>query len=133
MVEQAAARARPSVLLADACEQLLRERVVRPGLTVLERMVLRARQVAEDRAFAALAPLVERLQERLDAVVVPDDDLGTTRFAWLRERARTNSPQALQGMLDKHQWLVDLGAETWDLSGVHPNRARHLARIGRTG
>lgn len=132
MVEQAAARARPSVLLADACEQLLRERIVRPGLTVLERMVLRARQVAEDRAFAALAPLVERLRQRLDAVVLPDYDLGTTPFAWLRERARTNSPQAIQDMLDKHQWLVDLGVQTWDLTGVHPNRVRHLARIGRT-
>ncbi|MFK7990356.1 MAG: Tn3 family transposase [Sandaracinaceae bacterium] len=132
LVRQASAHARPSVLLADACERLLRARVLRPGVTVLERHVLDARLAAERRTFDSLHALIEPVRDVLERLLRVDAELEGTRLTWLRERARSNSPRAIQGMLDKHEWLAEAGVAEWDVSPIHPNRLRFLARLGRT-
>lgn len=132
LVRQASAHTRPSVLLADACERLLRACVFRPGVTVLERHVLDARLAAERRTFASLRALIEPVRDVLEGLLLVDPGLGGTRLTWLRERARSNSPRAIQGMLEKHEWLAEAGVAGWDLSPIHPNRLRFLARLGRT-
>lgn len=53
-------------------------------------------------------------------------------MAWLRQRERTNSPRAIQRMLDKHEWLEQAGVAGWELAKLHPNRLRYLARLGST-
>lgn len=132
MLVEAGAHQSKVVLLDGACKRLFRLRVLRPGLTILERMVTAARQQAEEHVVDALQATILPIEPLLDAALEVDAELGGTRVAWLRERPRTNSPAAINSMLDKHQWLVDVGAAAWAVSGVHPNRLRYLASLGRT-
>ena len=133
LVDQAAAHARAGVLLADACERLLRSRIVRPGVTVLERRVLDARQEAERRVYDALRSLLEPLRELLEGLLVVEPEVGGTRLAWLRERFRSNSPRAIQGMLDKHQWLVDAGVTGWMNPPTRPQALMGTGQNSRNG
>lgn len=133
LVEQAKAHARPTALLSWATEHLQRQRVLRPGVTVLERMVVKARRQAEDEAYVALASIIEPNRALLEGLLETDGTLGqTTRLAWLRQRERTNSARAIKVMLDKHAWLEQAGVASWDVRSVHPNRLRYLARLGDT-
>ncbi len=128
----ALAHARPSVLLANLCEYLLRRRVLRPGITTLERVVVRARQAAEVQTYDALASLIEPRRQMLDELLEVDNEIGGLRLTWLRDRENKNSAPSIQRMLAKHAWLVDIGVPEWALDPlVHRNRLRYLARLGR--
>lgn len=64
----------PLGLLRDAVEALRRERILRPGLTVMERLVATAREDAEAEIYQRAQPVITaRLAEAFDELVrVPD-------------------------------------------------------------
>ena len=53
-----------------------------------------------------------------------------TRHAWLKEGATSNTPPAIAHQLEKLEFLRDLGADGFDVSGVNPNRLRFLPDFG---
>jgi uncharacterized protein DUF4158 len=57
LVERALEHDKPTLLLQLACDELRRERIVRPGLTRLERLVATARQQAHEETFRRLGAL----------------------------------------------------------------------------
>lgn len=133
LAKRAESHHRPSVLLQLACRRLYDLRLVRPGPTRLERLVIRARQVAEVQTYDALGSIIRRSRRMLDQLLEVEDDIGGTRLTWLRERERRNSSPAICRMLDRHQWLLDHEVATWNLEGaVHRNRRKYLARLGRS-
>jgi TnpA family transposase len=63
----------PALLLRTAAQRLREQKVVRPGVTVLERLVAAARERAGERTFQALSPLLtEEHKAGLDGLLVPD-------------------------------------------------------------
>src|SRR5712692_3130905 len=58
LVARALEHDKPTLLLQLACEKLYRERMVRPGVTRLERLVATARDQAHDETFHRLTPLL---------------------------------------------------------------------------
>jgi hypothetical protein len=85
LVERALEHDKPSLLLQLACDEFHRERIVRPGLTRLERLVATARQQAHEETFRRLGALltVER-HTWLDSLLRPDPETGHTMLQWLR-------------------------------------------------
>src|SRR5713226_2432571 len=73
------------LLLNLACDWLRREKIVRPGLSRLERLVAETRKNAEEETYVQLQPLLSaQLRKLLDRLLVMDSSLGTTQLAWLR-------------------------------------------------
>src|SRR5262245_1894711 len=71
-----------------ACDELRRERIVRPGLTRLERLVATARAHAHRVTWQRLTPLLPPEQlVCLDVLLTPDPSVGRTRLSWLRQEA----------------------------------------------
>jgi len=123
---------RPTLLLQLACEKLRQDKVLRPGLSRVERLVITARNQARHETARRLAPLLtDRCKTQLDALLVPDEQFGRTHLAWLQHGTITASPSALLTTLDKLVWLRALGVEGWDLTGLTPNRLKFLAGIAR--
>lgn len=60
-----------------------------------------------------------------------NDELGTTRLAWLRRGATAATPEVLKAELDKLEFLRQHGADRLDLSMLPTGRRRMLAEIGR--
>jgi hypothetical protein len=56
LAERALEHDRPTFLLQMACEKLYRDKLVRPGITILERMVTRGRIQAQQDTFRLLSP-----------------------------------------------------------------------------
>lgn len=131
LLERALEHDKPTLLLQLACEKLLRDRIVRPGISRLERMVATARQDAQQETFRRLAPLLE--QERcafLDQLLIPDQ-MGRTPLTWLREGAKSNSAEEILNAVKKLDFLREAGVEGWDMTAFNPNRLKFLAQIGR--
>ncbi len=122
----------PGVLLQLACDWLRHERIMRPSVDTLSRRVAAARDGARAATYHRLAPLLESPRRaRLDALLDVDDELGTTRLAWLRRTATAATPEVVKGELAKLEFLRVHGADRLDLSALPTGRRRMLAKIGR--
>jgi hypothetical protein len=79
LLERALEHDTPTLLYALACEHLQCERLVRPGVTQLERLVAETRQSAQAETFRRLSPiLTEDCQHRLNTLLEPDPTRGMT-------------------------------------------------------
>lgn len=132
LVERALEHDKPLLLFRMACERLHYNRIIRPGLTVVERLVARARVEAYAESFRQLTTLLTSERKHLlDELLISDADNGQTQLFWLKEHAKANNGQALLGLLAKYQQLKTWKVDEWDLSILNPNRQKFLARLGR--
>ena len=122
---------RPILLLQLLCEHLQTERIVRPGLTILEKMVGAAREQAEREIHRLLAPLLDEFRtQELDKLLKPLEPNRPSPLAWLRDSATSNTPQTILEALTKLDQLQQWKVGEWDLSVLNPNRRKQLAQIG---
>ena len=122
---------KPTLLLQLACEKLHRERIVRPGITRLERFVATAREKAHEETFRQLSPLLTAERKTfLDGLLHPDATTGRTPLHWLRQEAVSHAASHIIATLTKIAFLHDARVAQWDLVSLNPNRAKWLAQIG---
>src|SRR5262244_2204974 len=131
LVERALEHDKPTLLLQLACEKLYRERIVRPGVTRLERFVATAREQAHEETFRQLTPLLtDEWKTLLDGLLQPDTTTGRTLLSWLRHEAVSHAASHISATLTKIVFLHDAGVDQWHLASLNPNRAKWLAQIG---
>lgn len=129
--ERALEHDRPLLLLQLLCEKLHAQKIVRPGLTLLERSVTTARQQAQTMTWELIAPLLSAEDRvRLDGLLVVDEGIGLTPLTWYRTGATSYSAGAILKVLEKIAELRATGLAERDLSALNPNRLKLLARIG---
>src|ERR1700682_3630123 len=76
---------KPMVLFHLACQWLLQEHLVRPGVTIVERLVATSRGRAQDEPYRKLTSLLTpALRDGLDAVLQPVAGSGRTPLSWLQ-------------------------------------------------
>jgi TnpA family transposase len=132
LLERALEHDKPTTLLQMACDYLKSERIVRPGVTTVERMVVTAREQAEQETYRRLQPLLtEAFRAQLDRVLVPDPAFKRTPLVWLRQGAVSFSPMAIVGEIEKLSYVRSLSVEQWDLRALTPNRQKFLAQVGK--
>jgi hypothetical protein len=131
LVEVALEHERPTLLLARVCEVPRAERVERPSIDRLVRLVGWARERAHELTFQRLEPqLTYTIRQTADGLLAADG--AKSRHAWLRARPTTVSAGAMRRELEKRAFLIQTtGADGFDLSGVPPNRRAWLAQTGR--
>jgi len=131
LTERSLEHDRPILLLQLLCEHLQNERIVRPGLTILEKIVGAAREKAEQEIYRMLAPLLDEFRtQELDKLLKPLEPNRPSPLAWLRNSATSNTPQTILETLTKLDQLQKWEVGKWDLSAVNPNRRKQLAQIG---
>ena len=131
LLERALEHDRPTLLLQLLCERFLAEKVVRPGFSVVERMVATARNAAEDELFRRVESIIDDvLAEDLDGLLRAEQPNRPTPLAWLRQSATSNSPKTILEGLGKLGKLQKWQVGNWNLSSVNPNRRKQLAQIG---
>jgi hypothetical protein len=130
LVERALEHDKPSLLLQLACDRLRRDKIVHPGITRLERLVLQVRQEAQSMTYRLVRPLLtEGHKEWLDSLLLTDDALHRPPLTWLRQAVTANSPQAIVATLEKVAYLQH-GSFT-EAALLNPNRLKFLAQVGR--
>ena len=132
VIERALEHDKPTLLLEFACEYLHMNKIMRPGITRLEGLVIEARQKTWSKTYMQLESILDKsMQSLLDGLLIPDPKIGKTPLLWLRQGATSNSARDILNSLNKIYFLRNLGADNWDLSLLNPNRLRFLAQVGR--
>jgi TnpA family transposase len=132
LVERALEHDRPTLLLQMLSERLYAEKIVRPGVTRLERLVATARQAAQQAIFHRLNHVLSsEKMATLDRLLTLDEQTGRVPHTWLRRGATANSPRAILATLEKLAFVRQWEVEIWDLDALNPNRLKLLAQIGR--
>lgn len=132
LMERALEHDRPLLLLHLLCERLHTCKIIRPGLTLLERSITDSRQRAQTATWDFVAPLLGTEDRRkLDAILVVNEELGLTPLTWYRSGATSNSAGAILRVLEKIKDLQTMGLAQINLAALNPNRLKLLARIGR--
>ena len=86
LLDRALEHDRPLLLWQLASEKLAAEKVVRPGVTVLERIVVAARRGAERETMKRLAAVLDEPgRSLLDGLLIPDEATDRTLLTWLRQ------------------------------------------------
>jgi len=120
----------PLALLRSAVDRLRRDGLVRPGLTVLERIVAAARSDGEQEIHRRVTPLLtRRLQDGLDELLAVG--VGATAAPVKQLAQETRSVRRIGESIEKLELLRALQAEDWDLEMIPANRRRMLAQYVR--
>jgi TnpA family transposase len=132
LMERALEHSKPILLFYMVCERLYAEKIIRPGVTTIERMVVTAKQQAHEVTYQRLSSLFTDGQRAfLDNLLISDVATGRTPLFWLRREATSNTPGFILKTIEKLVFLRQKGVEDWDLSCINPNRQKSLAQIGR--
>ena len=107
-------------------------KTIRPGVSILERMITLARTGATALTSELVGHLLtgQRCSD-LDRLLVSDAGLGMTRLAWLTRPAVEATASAVLTAVGKLTYLRNLDAHTMDLSMLPAERRRFLATVGR--
>jgi hypothetical protein len=132
LLDRAMEHDRPSFLFQLICDKLFLEKIVRPAVTTLERMVINARSLATTETFKRLKFLLSTSTKIfLDSLLERDEKTGQIPLTWLRLHATTNSPNSILNALKKLTFLEAQNVPSWDLSGLNPNRIKFLASLAK--
>ncbi|MEU4381746.1 Tn3 family transposase [Micromonospora echinofusca] len=122
----------PTTLFNLACEYLIANRTVRPGVVRLLEMVATARTTARTVTHDLLAPLLTgQMTADLDLLPRVDAGLGMTRLAWLTKPAVDATATSIKTSIEKLTWVRAMDGHLIDLSMLAAERRRFLATIGR--
>jgi TnpA family transposase len=122
----------PTLLFNLAREYLMSAHVVRPGPTVLAKMVGEARTGANALTTELLGHLLtDGVRADMERLLIVDVGLGMTRLEWLKQGAREATASAVKTSIDKLLWLRAIDAHTMDLSALPNERRRFLATVAR--
>jgi TnpA family transposase len=131
LVERALEHDQPTFLLHTALDRLRWDRILRPGLTSLERTVSTARQQARQITFERVSHLLTPAGEKfLNNLLERDQEGYRTTLSWLQRMPNDHTAPQIMATLDKIRFLQQAQVPAWDLSTINPNRLKFLANIG---
>jgi hypothetical protein len=129
LLERAQEHDQERILLDMACRKLQMERIIRPSVVELERIIGSVVEATYERLSALFS--VELLQ-KLDRLLVIEPDLRMSRHAWLMKPPASHTSLSIKLAVHKIGYLKVMNVPDWDLSSLHPNRQKRLAQLARS-
>ena len=119
----------PFPLMGTLIDELRRRKILVPRLSVLERLVVVARIRADQHAYTLLnLPLKGGLAERVDALLVPQNEEGVSRLAWLGRPVGAPKTRHLLTLLDKLAFVRTFPVQGNLEAHLPRSRLEHLAQ-----
>ena len=132
LVERALEHDKASLLYELICDKLREDKIIRPGITSLERVIAEARHKVETETILRMdSILTDECKVLLNSLLVPEREKGRTLLSQLRQRANSNSPPSILRNIEKLDFLKQAGILNWHLDKINPNRLKRLAQIAR--
>lgn len=132
LLERTMEHDKPIVLYQMVCEKLCRDKIMRPGVTTLERMVIKARQNSQKEIYNRLNFLITKeFKTYFDEILIPDEKSGITPLSWLRYGSISNSSKSILKTIKKVTFLKKAGIHNWKINCINPNKIKFLAQLGR--
>ena len=129
--EEALACVDGRVLLERLIAKMRAEKIIIPGVSVIERLTASALHSADKRVASDILALLNLTQrEKLNAVIDEKTHAQQSRLSWLREPPLRVSPRGLFELLDKIDYIRALGLNTLILPDSLKPRLTQMAREG---
>jgi len=124
---------RPSLMFDMATAWLIQHKVLLPGATVLQRLIIEIRERASNQLWnrLALLPTSEQLSE-LEALLVVEEDRRISPFDRYRKGPVKVSGPSLVTAITRYNELRTFGAQNFNFSGIPPVRFKAIARQAST-
>jgi len=120
------------ILFDLACEHLYQLKIVRIGITRIEKLVGTARRQAREIIYKQLSEVLsDENCQFLDNLLLVKEKRRTP-LAWLQRKPKDNSIKSITETIAKIEFLKAQGVDSWDLSALHPKRLKELAEHGAT-
>lgn len=117
-------------LIRTAIDELRKQKIILPTMTVIERLVWETRQRTEEKIFKLLvSSLTIEQVKKLDRTLSVIPESSKTYLAWLREIPGTSSPDSFLKVIEKLEYIRSLQLQI-NTKDIHPNRLRQLSKIG---
>jgi TnpA family transposase len=132
LVEKGMVHDRERYLLDLLCRKLHDGKILRPSTGTLEAAVGGIRDVLVKETYNRLSFLwTADFLGNLDKILEPDREMKITPHRWLCNIPGGNTSADINRMLEKYDFLIRLGVQTWDLSCLSENRKKQLANLVR--
>ena len=119
-------------LLDKLCQKLHYDKILRPAINTLERMVGSIGERLNEETYQRIIFLLTPdLQEKLDEVLEFDKILKMPIHRWLCLQPTSNTAKSINQTLDKIAYLQEMKVSSWDVSAIPINRKKRLANIVR--
>lgn len=120
---------RGDAIVAAMIEALRTRGILLPAATILERIGLAARARARKQAHKNLIEgLEQRTINELQALIAVSDDRDRTRLAWLRDGPEAPTQKNLVGIVERLQFVRNLGVGPDREQRIHRVRYRTIAK-----
>jgi hypothetical protein len=123
----------PSILFDLVTARLVEQKILLPGVTVLERLVASVRERTANRLWRILSKIPSSEQRfKLEALLLPDEKTWYTPLEQLRRSPTRHSAPALINALNRLVKVREVGINTLNFSGIPASRLKALARHAAT-
>lgn len=119
-------------LLGKLCQKLHQDKIFRPSIGTLERIVGSIGERLHEETFHRIQFLLApELQRELDKMLEMNRQHNMAIHRWLCRQPTSNTSKAINQTLEKILYLQQLGVNRWDLSSISINRKKRLANMAR--
>lgn len=120
---------RPSVLFDLTTARCIEQKILLPGVSILEKLVARVRDQTSERLWKKLSrlPTPEQCQA-LETLLHSDPNTRKTNLDRLRKPPINLTAAGLTKAIHRFEEIRSFGAEEWDITGLPAGRLRILAR-----
>ena len=122
MIERALEHDHPMFLLHTAAERLRWKRIVRPGLSRLEKIVSAAREEARKVTFEKMSHLLTAQNKNfLDQLLIVKPEHFRTPLNWLQRMPNDHTASQILETLEKIRYLKTAKVEQWPKCSLAPS------------
>ncbi len=121
-------------LLHGSIDFLIKNKIILPAITILERIVWEAREMAEKKLFNTVSQsLTNEQKEKLEEIITSQNhpsESNKTILGWLKEPPGHPSPETFLKVIERLEYMRGMELETVQISHLHRNRLLQLSRLG---
>ncbi len=119
-------------LLEKLCSKLLQDKIIRPSIGTLERIVLGIEEQIHQETYGRLSNFwTTEFEKTLDNLLVFDTLLKQTKHRWLSNYPVSSTAKSINEALEKIAFLKGMFVHQWDLTMIPVNRQKKLANVVR--
>lgn len=119
---------RPSVLFEIAVSRCKEQKILLPGITVLERLISEIRERANSRLWRKLNSLPDNIQRNALGMLLVADNKNKTGMESFYSPVTHESPTGFLKAIKRFNTIYSIGAYKWNISKIPMGKIRNLAR-----
>jgi hypothetical protein len=123
---------RPGILFERAVARCRKQKILLPGVTVIERLISQIRERANSRLWRKLSSFPDNNQRKALENLLVIDKKHKTSLEFLRQPSTHESPTGFLKAIERYKSIYAIGAHQWNTLHLPVGKIRSLSRYAST-